>query len=588
MLAKDLKEILELMRNDGGAGSKKEERLALEIFIKQLEKVIREEKMVRNQIETNPDKDAVKNEQRDVAQNTQDLENKIPGKGGKGGEPKEAKGKSKEPGKGAKAEGKGRGKESDAPPPGEGKKPAADGGEAKPASPEPNDENPKGKGEGDAKAEAKSDKSGDSAKAGESKDGQGSDSGKAGSDKQGKGPDADKAGQGKDGGDKGDKQASGAKGENKPSDASKPGASKTSKDAGASKEAGGSKGSEGSKAGSESKPGSPSPGGQGDSKPGKSSEGKGSAKSSPSAGGGDKPGEKPAAPDVAGGKGDNEPAKAGANQSKDNAGMDSARKKIKEAQEHMDRVTDEIAKNKDKAGAEADKAVAKLEEARRRLEDLLRQMREEELDRVLAALISRCQKMLAMQEEVLRGTLNVQAQAEVSPAKTKDRKIIQDCLNLSDDELRIVHEATKAIEILETEGSAVAFPEVFQQVREDMKHVQRRLKNTDVGDVTVTIEQDVVETLREMIKALEKAKKDLDNKKQDPKKSEPQEQKQQDQKLLDKIAELKILKAMQLRVNSRTELYSKHYDGEQANAENIRLELRELAGRAGADCRSYE
>ena len=121
---------------------------------------------------------------------------------------------------------------------------------------------------------------------------------------------------------------------------------------------------------------------------------------------------------------------------------------------------------------------------------------------------------------------------------------------------------------------------MFEQVREDMKHVHRRLKNTDVGDVTVVIEQDIIETLREMIKALEKAKKDLDDKKNPPKPPpDAPPPPPQDQKLLDKIAELKMLKSMQLRVNSRTELYGKRYDGEQAVTDDIRAELRELAGR---------
>ena len=67
--------------------------------------------------------------------------------------------------------------------------------------------------------------------------------------------------------------------------------------------------------------------------------------------------------------------------------------------------------------------------------------------------------------------------------------------------------------MLEAEGSAVAFPEVFQQVREDMKHVQRRLEVTDVGAVTQAIEKDIIDTLKEMIEALKKARKENDDKK---------------------------------------------------------------------------
>jgi hypothetical protein len=113
-----------------------------------------------------------------------------------------------------------------------------------------------------------------------------------------------------------------------------------------------------------------------------------------------------------------------------------------------------------------------------------------------------------------------------------------------------------------------------------MKHVQRRLKITDVGDVTVAIEQDICETLREMIKALEKAKKDLEDKKNPPKPPpDMPPPPPQDQKLIEKLAELKMIKAMQLRVNARTELYSRRYTGEQANEDGIRAELRELSDR---------
>jgi len=248
----------------------------------------------------------------------------------------------------------------------------------------------------------------------------------------------------------------------------------------------------------------------------------------------------------------------------------------------MKKVEDEVAKNnRPEADKNADEAIKKLEDAKKKLEDLIRQLREEELERVLAALINRCQKMLQMQIDVLGGTLKVQGQIEARANKVADREDKQASLGLSDDEDKIVLEATKAIEMLEAEGSAVAFPEVFQQIREDMKHVKRRLGSIDVGDVTVTIEQDIIETLRDMIKALEKAKKDLDDKKNPPKPSpEGPPPPPQDQKLLDKIAELKMLKAMQTRmVNSRTDLYSKMYPGELANTPEIQAELRDVAAR---------
>jgi hypothetical protein len=210
-------------------------------------------------------------------------------------------------------------------------------------------------------------------------------------------------------------------------------------------------------------------------------------------------------------------------------------------------------------------------------------MREEELERLLANLQARCERMLVMQIRVLDGTQSVAAAIEANADKKANRFNQKDSLKLSDDEKEIVGEATKAIEMLEAEGSAVAFPEVFQQVREDMKHVQRRLGVVDTGVVTQGIERDIIETLKEMIDALKKARKELDDKKSPPGQPKAgQKPPQADQKLLDQIAELKMIRSMQKRVNDRTQLYGKQYqdlEGEQTANPVIRTELRNLSDR---------
>ena len=66
--------------------------------------------------------------------------------------------------------------------------------------------------------------------------------------------------------------------------------------------------------------------------------------------------------------------------------------------------------------------------------------------------------------------------------------------------------------------------------------------------------------------ALKKARKENEQKKQKPKESKPsQSGKPPEQDLIDLIAELKMIKSMQVRVNKRTEDYHKFYpDLEQA------------------------
>src|SRR5262249_19863198 len=146
--------------------------------------------------------------------------------------------------------------------------------------------------------------------------------------------------------------------------------------------------------------------------------------------------------------------------------------------------------------------------------------------------------------------------ADKKPSRTE----VQKSLQLGDREDEIVREASKAITLLETEGTAVAFPEVFIQIRSDMENVSRRLRATDVDNVTQTIEQDIIDTLKEMVEALKKAQKD-----QQAKKQQQQQQQQgggnQDQKLIDLIAELKMVRSLQIRVNARTKLYGPEYEG---------------------------
>lgn len=259
-------------------------------------------------------------------------------------------------------------------------------------------------------------------------------------------------------------------------------------------------------------------------------------------------------------------------QAKDNP--PTGKKQVEEAYDRQQQAEAKIEENKnEEASNQQTEALKKLEEARKELEKLLRQLREEELERLLAALQARCEKMLAMQISVLAGTEAVDKAIALLADKQAGREQKQESLRLSDREGDIVLEASKAIEILEAEGSAVAFPEVFQQVREDMKHVQRRLGITDVAAVTQGIERDIIDSLKEMIEALKKQRSEGGAGKSNPSGPPP------DPKLLDKIAELKMIRSLQIRVNTRTQTYGKMYQGEQTVDPNIRRELHNLSER---------
>src|SRR5262249_19397804 len=169
-----------------------------------------------------------------------------------------------------------------------------------------------------------------------------------------------------------------------------------------------------------------------------------------------------------------------------------------------------------------------------------KQLREEELERLLAQLQARCEYMLALQKEVYEGTIRLDKTIGENPDKKATRPDEQKSQQLGDREGLIVQEATRAKNLLESEGTAVAFAEVFTQLIDDMKLVQKQLVKTDVGPFTQKVERDIIETLEEMIEALKKAQQDM---KAQQKSGQGQGQPGQPgaQKLLDMLAELKLI-----------------------------------------------
>ncbi len=236
--------------------------------------------------------------------------------------------------------------------------------------------------------------------------------------------------------------------------------------------------------------------------------------------------------------------------------------------------------------AEREKAIEAQEEARRlleqakaELEEILRQMREEEVQRTLADLESRFRKMLEWQIKVLEDT---QVLDRLSPDERAKQLVIQSG-KLSLEERKILGEAEKALLLLHEEGSSVAFPEAVEQVRGDMEQVVERLAQTKVDSMTISLEEDIVTALEEIVAAFQKAQQEAEQRRQQP----PSPQQQMDpgeMPLVDAIAELKMIRTLQVRVNKRTSDYSKRladpeHEIGQATQTDLLESLRQLSGR---------
>ncbi|HND50834.1 MAG TPA: hypothetical protein PLV92_00500, partial [Pirellulaceae bacterium] len=503
----ELKALLELLQSENRADRLKSEQARIKEYIKEVERILRLEKSIQGRTESGQDAKDLSKEQNQIADRTGDLAKKIQ-------ENEEGGSQQKSDGEGKDSEGKPGDKNSDKPsdPPGE--KPDAKSGD------KPNDK-PGDMGEG---------------KPGEKSDGKPGDksSGKPGDKQSGK-PDgkgdqkpSDKPGEksGEKPGDKpGEKPDSkpGEKTEGKPSD-SKPSDSKPSEGKPSDSKPGDSKPSDSKPSDSKPSDSKPSDSKSGDSKPGDSKSGDSKqSKSKPS--------------------------------SKDQQPPNPARQRIQAAEEKMKEAERKLAEAKRKeAIEEQEKAKEELEKAKAELERILRQMREEELERTLAMLEGRFRKMLEMELRVYESTKRLDRIPKAE--RGDDVRVLSG--RIAFDQRKIGIEADKALTLLREEGSSIAFPETVEQVRDDMEQVSNRLDQTEVGSITQGIEEDIIAALEEIIEALQKAQQDLDKQQQPPQDQPPGQP--QDQPLVDKIAELKMIRSLQMRINGRTKRYARLLD----------------------------
>ena len=308
----------------------------------------------------------------------------------------------------------------------------------------------------------------------------------------------------------------------------------------------------------------------GDEKPGKPSEGEGKPQE-----GMPQEGESSEGQPSEGQSGDSQPGQSQQGENKSQPPQSTAgREELERARRAMEQAIDKLKQQKRQdASDHQDEAIAQLQKAKEKLEEILRQLREEERDRFLAMLEARFQRMLAMQLLIYDGTQKLAR----TPEDDRSGRHAAKSMQLARQEDEIALEATKAIMLLREEGSAVAFPEAVEQVRDDMRIVEGRLEQAETGELTQSIEREIIEALEEMIEALQKEMEKNKEKKDQPQQS--QEGAPQDPALVEQLAELKMLRTLQLRVNHRTKRLGQMIEGEQAQDSDLLLQLQNLADR---------
>lgn len=254
------------------------------------------------------------------------------------------------------------------------------------------------------------------------------------------------------------------------------------------------------------------------------------------------------------------------------ARITAAEQRMQEAREAL-----ENARRRD-ARAEQEQAIAELETARAELEEILRQLREEEVERLLVQLETRIRTLIRMERSV-QAAAETLATAEAMA--TRERQI--EAARIGREQEAVTTELGKTLAVVRDDGSAVAIPEALSQIRDDSLQAATRLGGGDVGETTRAIVGDILVGLEELLTAVEKSRKSEqaaeDSGPGGGRPPEPGEQ-----PLVDKLAELKMLRSLQVRVNARTAGFARLLDGGAEAADEPALvdALRRLAERQQA------
>lgn len=253
--------------------------------------------------------------------------------------------------------------------------------------------------------------------------------------------------------------------------------------------------------------------------------------------------------------------------------LEAAERRMRQAREQLDKA------RRGAARREQEKALEELETARAELEEILRQLREEEVGQLLVNLEARLRGMLRAERTVLAGIEKLAG----GGGSNRERQL--EAVRLGRDQAGVTAEAAKALLLVRDDGSAVAIPQALEQVHDDSTQAAARLDRGDVAGETLGLVTDIVTGLEEMLAAVERARQQAE---QDQPQGQGQGRPPQpgEEPLVDALAELKMLRTLQARVNARTRRLSQVLDdGVDPSAQP---ELRAVLGRLAERQRSIE
>ncbi len=257
--------------------------------------------------------------------------------------------------------------------------------------------------------------------------------------------------------------------------------------------------------------------------------------------------------------------------------------RIKSAQQKMQQAKQDLDKAK-REGAldQMTQAIQQLQEAKEELEKILRQSREEEVTSTLARLEDQFRQMLEAQIRINQKTLQL-AQVPIA-VRGADQQIAT--AKLGGQQRKVTVTALRCAMILREDATSVAMALTMDQLQQDMGEVADQLLEGNVEAYTQDSQADIVETLEMLIAAVVQAQEEAQQRQQDDSQDSSEVGEAGETPLVDQIAELKLVRALQQQILKRHEKLSRQYATsddlfgyvEEADAQQI---LQKLVNRQG-------
>lgn len=200
--------------------------------------------------------------------------------------------------------------------------------------------------------------------------------------------------------------------------------------------------------------------------------------------------------------------------------------------------------NTEEAEQEQRDAEQQIDKALDEIEERLNQLRDETREEKLKRLEGRFAEMLERQQNVSAVTIEVEdKKLNLGALQRRDQLVV---LRLATDEVEIAELGQQAYDLLLEDGTSDVFPELVQELIDNLNSSAQLLQEERTDQLTQLLQQEIESTLIDLLEAL----------------AESKEKGNEngggggggggDQPLLKRSAELKMLRAAQLRLNRKT------------------------------------